>query len=367
MSTPLAEENARLQQQLNELLAQARRNQDILHRHHAFDLKLIGSSTFQELLDGLFETLTAIFELDVVTLVLIDPEQEIRNILAALRIDLSAYPNLIFVDSDTAVDLSLRTLHEPFLGPCHQQQHAPLFPATVLTPASVAILPLVRRDELIGWLSAGSRNAVRFVPDMASDFIRHRASVVALCLENVINNERLQHIGLTDPLTGVHNRRYVERRLLEEIVRTQRHGYPLSCLYIDIDHFKNVNDTHGHRSGDEVLREISARVQHELRLSDALGRFGGEEFVVLLIDTPHAAALAVAERIAASIRAKPVVLESGEPLQTTVSVGVATLETVARTDDAGVCGTTLLERADAALYRAKQAGRNCVVSAFAQN
>src|SRR5690606_3213007 len=110
MSTPLAEENARLQQQLNELLAQARRNQDILHRHHAFDLKLIGSSTFQELLDGLFETLTAIFELDVVTLVLIDPEQEIRNILAALRIDLSAYPNLIFVDSDTAVDLSLRTL-----------------------------------------------------------------------------------------------------------------------------------------------------------------------------------------------------------------------------------------------------------------
>src|SRR5690606_6954932 len=124
---------------------------------------------------------------------------------------------------------------------------------------------------------------------------------------------------------------------------------------------------HGHRSGEEVLREISARVQHELRLSDALGRFGVEEFVVVLIDTPHAAALAVPERIAASTRTKPVVLGAGEPLQTAVSVGVATLETVARTDDAGVCGTTLLERADAALYRAKQAGRNCVVSAFAQN
>src|SRR5690606_11778070 len=121
---------------------------------------------------------------------------------------------------------------------------------------------------------------------------------------------------------------------------------------------------HGHRGGDEVLREVSARIKHELRLSDALGRFGGEEFVVLLIDTPHAAALAVAERIGSGIRGRAVVLESGDRLQATVSVGVATLETVARADDPAVLGQMLLERADAALYRAKKAGRDCVVSAF---
>ncbi|GGC07041.1 hypothetical protein GCM10007205_15350 [Oxalicibacterium flavum] len=364
MSNKLVEENARLHQQLNELLAQARRNQDIMQRYQAFDLKLIGASTFQELLDSIFETLIEASELDVVTLTLIDPEQEVRRILAELRIEVNEYPNLIFVDDDDTAGETMRTLRKPLLGAYSARSHAPLFPKTVLKPASVAVLPLVRRDRLIGWLSLGSLDAARFASNMASDFQQHRASVVAICVENVINNERLQHIGLTDPLTGVHNRRYVERRLLEEIVRTQRHGYPLSCLYIDLDHFKAVNDTHGHRGGDEVLREVSARIKHELRLSDALGRFGGEEFVVLLIDTPHAAALAVAERIVSGIRGRTVVLESGDRLQATVSVGVATLETAPRADDPAVLGQMLLERADAALYRAKKAGRDCVVSAF---
>jgi two-component system cell cycle response regulator len=242
--------------------------------------------------------------------------------------------------------------------------HRRLFPESVLKPASVAILPLIRRNSLIGWLSLGSLDAQRFTPSMGSDILQHRASIVAICIENVINNERLQHIGLTDPLTGVNNRRYVERRLLEEVGRTRRHGYALSAMYIDLDHFKKVNDTYGHQGGDEVLCEVAARIKAELRLSDALGRFGGEEFVVLLIDAPHDAAIAVAERIRTSVGNMPLILSAGEELQATVSIGVSTLEQLDRKDDVATVAQQLLARADEALYRAKKDGRNRVVSAI---
>ncbi|WP_293778166.1 diguanylate cyclase [uncultured Oxalicibacterium sp.] len=360
MSSHLAEENARLQRQLSELLEQARRNQDIMQRYQAFDLKFIGANSFQELIDSVFDTLTEASELDVVTLALIDPEHEIRRILSDLRIDISDYPNLLFIE-DNSDDTALPS-RKPMLGAYNPLLHRRLFPDAVLKPASVAILPLIRRNTLIGWLSLGSLDAQRFTVHMASDFLQHRASIVAICVENVINNERLQHIGLTDPLTGVNNRRYVEKRLLEEVGRTQRHGYPLSCMYIDLDHFKAVNDRYGHQGGDEVLREVAKRIQNELRLSDALGRFGGEEFVVLLIDAPHAVAMAVAERIRHSVDGKSLLLSSGETVHATVSIGVATAAQLERRDAPLPIAQALLSRADTALYRAKKAGRNRVIS-----
>jgi len=361
MSNQLVDENTQLRRQLSELLEHARRNQDIMQRYQAFDLKFIGANSFQELIDSVFDTLTEASELDVVTLALIDPEAEIRRILTDLRIDVSDYPNLIFIEqSPNAGQIAM---HRAQLGTYRSVQHAHLFPDTVLKPTSVAVLPLIRRNQLIGWLSLGSLDPQRFTTNMASDFLQHRASIVAICVENVINNERLQHIGLTDPLTGVNNRRYVEKRLLEEVGRTQRHAYPLSCLYIDLDHFKQVNDRYGHQGGDEVLKEVAGRITAELRLSDALGRFGGEEFVVLLIDAPHDAALAVAERIRLSVTNTPLALSTGEKLHATVSIGVATVRNLSRKDPTAPIAQQLLAAADVALYRAKKEGRNCVISA----
>ena len=158
------------------------------------------------------------------------------------------------------------------------------FPQPPAGLASVALVPLLRNKRLIGSLNLGSRDPSRFTPLLGTDFVEHMGSIIAICLENVISNEMLKYIGLTDALTGVYNRRYMDRRLVEEIARARRQAYRLSCMYIDIDHFKQVNDTHGHQAGDDVLREVAARIKAELRMSDALGRFGGEEFVVLLID-----------------------------------------------------------------------------------
>ena len=161
----------------------------------------------------------------------------------------------------------------------------------------------------------------------------------------------------TDPLTGVSNRRYFMAQAEQELRRSRRFARRLSVMMIDVDHFKQVNDTHGHATGDGVLQAIVHHALDSLRQSDLLGRFGGEEFAVILPETELAAAVEVAERLRHAIAARPLVVDAGQKkgaIPSTVSVGVAQLRAGDATVDA------LLQRADAALYAAKHNGRNRV-------
>jgi diguanylate cyclase (GGDEF)-like protein len=363
MRSELVTENLRLRDQLATLLEQARRNENIMRRHQMLDLEFIGAASFHDLIESIFHTLPASSYLDVVTLSLLDPAYDIRRILVDLQIDLRKFPNLHFMQDETEYGELCERLDKPVLGRYFEQQHGVLFPEPLSPPASVAVVPLLRRNRLIGCLSLGSFDSARFTHGMATDFIEHRASVIAICLENVINQERLKHIGLTDPLTGVNNRRYVERRIIEEIGRARRQACPLSCMYIDIDHFKQINDRVGHQGGDEVLREVAGRIKAELRLSDAFGRFGGEEFVVLLIDAGLPDAIIVAERIRCSIEEQPLTLADGKQIQVTVSIGVAALGHDCRGDSMDSIARKFVAQADQALYEAKENGRNRVVAA----
>jgi two-component system cell cycle response regulator len=363
MPNPLQLENRKLRDQLTLLLDQARANQEIMQRYQEFDLQFIGADGFRDLIDRVFDTLSASSELDVVTLTLFDPDHEIRGILQDLQVDLSTFPNLIFLENGQQLGWLGSRLEAPLLGRYHRGDYGGCFPTDGVQPASIAIVPLRRKRKLIGVLCMGSCDERRFAADMATDFIEHMASIVAICLENVINTERLKHIGLTDRLTGVNNRRYVEQRLLEEVGRTRRQGYALTCLYIDIDHFKKINDSAGHLAGDHVLRETALRIKAELRLSDALGRFGGEEFIALLIDAPLADALVVAERIRAGVADRPCPLPDGSQCNVSVSIGVATLIAPQRHESLDTIAERLVQRADRALYAAKDRGRNQVVGA----
>ncbi|OGB27749.1 MAG: diguanylate cyclase [Burkholderiales bacterium RIFCSPLOWO2_02_FULL_57_36] len=361
MSKDLLAENVSLRDQLKNLLEQAHRNQQIMRRHQMLDLKFIGANSFTELIGSVFHAFSETSELDTVVLVLLDPDYSIRRILADLHIHLHEFPNLIFLQNESELgDLQIR-LHKPVLGRYSEQLFGSVFPEPLPTPASVAVVPLIRNHTLIGCLALGSGQDGRFDGNIATDFLEHQASIVAICIENVINKELLKHIGWTDALTRVNNRRYIEHRLLEEIGRSKRHGYALSCMYIDIDHFKQINDTIGHQGGDEVLREVAGRIKAELRLSDALGRFGGEEFVALLIDAEPVDSSNVAERIRASIAEQPLTLSSGQTLFATVSIGIATLEESDRGNTAEAIAQKLIVSADQALYRAKSGGRNKVV------
>jgi diguanylate cyclase (GGDEF)-like protein len=134
-------------------------------------------------------------------------------------------------------------------------------------------------------------------------------------------------------------------------------------MFIDVDHFKRVNDTVGHQAGDDVLREVAARIKMELRLSDALARFGGEEFVVLLINADLRAAAGVADRIRAGMADKPFDLAGGRYLNISVSIGVAALDQDVHDGAIEGVAQQLVASADGALYQAKEAGRNRVMMA----
>ena len=168
-------------------------------------------------------------------------------------------------------------------------------------------------------------------------------------------NAELAWIASTDSLTGASNRRHFLELMDIETGRAQRNGLPVSLLALDIDHFKNVNDTWGHQVGDRVLRELALNVKKSMRPHDTLGRIGGEEFMVLLPDTPYASAVTLAERIRKQVE-EASIAHAEETLHITVSIGVAEFGRDGEAMD------QVIKAADDRLYRAKREGRNRIVS-----
>jgi diguanylate cyclase (GGDEF)-like protein len=165
--------------------------------------------------------------------------------------------------------------------------------------------------------------------------------------------EHARQLAETDALTGLYNRRHFSELTTREFQRAQRYGRPLSAVMLDVDHFKRVNDTHGHAAGDEVLKGLATRCRQVLRKTDLLGRYGGEEYAIVLPESDLAAACQTAERLRQ--QCSQTAFEVGDSrIAVTVSLGVAGLDEECASQD------TLLDRADHALYAAKHAGRNQV-------
>lgn len=188
-----------------------------------------------------------------------------------------------------------------------------------------------------------------------------KAGLIYCVVQDVTERKRMEaeliRLATIDSLTGICNRHHFLERAAQEITRARRYGHGgLALLMMDLDHFKDVNDRHGHEAGDKVLAAMAARVLDLLRESDVMGRLGGEEFAVLLVEAGGGEALAVAERLRAIIAETPV-KANGVEISHTISIGVASLTA----GDKGV--EDLLRRADQALYRAKRLGRNRVESA----
>lgn len=165
----------------------------------------------------------------------------------------------------------------------------------------------------------------------------------------------MQRLSQTDPLTGLFNRRGLDERMQIEILRAKRYRHPLSVVMIDIDHFKNYNDAHGHLEGDVILKQVAELFRIHVRETDVVARFGGEEFLILLTETAKAEALEVAEKIRAAVSVWPFPHAGTQPEgKLTISLGVATSS--ADLSEA----QELIDKADHALYGAKNAGRNRV-------
>jgi len=341
------------------LMEEANANERLLKRSQERELDLLGAASLRQLFESMGTGLKESYGLEAVTVLLLDPQHEIRHLLAADHVDMSEFPEVMFTDDLAAAAPQLGTFHRPWLGPYIGGDHQRLFPGAK-DLRSIALIPLRRLDRLQGSLNFGSADEKRFSRHLATDFMAHLGVIASVALENAINRARLVRSGLTDFLTGWHNRRYLDARLEEELARAQRQGTGLTCLLMDLDRFKQINDQHGHLSGDLVLREAAQRVDAQIRGSDAAARFGGDEFVVLAPGVTPQQGVALAERIRLAVCSTPLAIPSGALLDLTVSIGVATIEPSRDDLDLQAAAEDLLSRADAALYRAKQKGRNRV-------
>ena len=354
-------QNTSLRQQLDQFMSEARRNERKLRRFERLELQLIGLNSLYDLVKTLIYPDKKDFQWDSVSLVLIDPEHELRRMLEDEGAHLDEHPSLIFASGLDELDSNYPHSFFPSVGRYRPGRHKSLFPQS--RPRSVTLLPLVRYGKLIGSLNIGSLDGDRYVGDSRTDFFEHLAAIVAICIENAANVQRLRRQGLTDTLTAINNRRFFDQRLQEEIEVAQRSDAPLSCMLLDVDYFKKVNDSYGHQVGDQVLREVAALVRAQLRGSDVLSRYGGEEFAALLSNTPVETAEEVAERVRRGVEENVFHLPGGEAFTVTISIGVATYTPASETGTTSPGGELLVEHADRCMYQAKAAGRNAVVSA----
>jgi diguanylate cyclase (GGDEF)-like protein len=237
--------------------------------------------------------------------------------------------------------------------------------ATALTLALYVARLIVRPLQRVEWVAAGlaageltrssgitGADEIARLAGALDDAVRVRRRLEDELLER---NAELHRLSTTDLLTDLANRRHLEQRLEEAASLIKRHGGDYAVLLLDVDNFKKINDGLGHHGGDVVLRAVAERLRTVVRREDLAGRWGGEEFLVLLPTTDLAGALALAERVRAAIAEDPVTVPGAEPWPVTVSVGAA----AGLSDDV----EGLLSRADAALYAAKAGGRDRVVAA----
>jgi diguanylate cyclase (GGDEF)-like protein len=227
---------------------------------------------------------------------------------------------------------------------------------------AVMAFPLSCRGRRVGAIVGLDRLPSSREPRLAPSMLRQVRVLLepaSVALDNALILKRAEALSVTDDLTHLYNSRYLNLVLRKETKRASRNGRPLSLLFIDLDGFKGVNDTHGHLCGSRALVEAAAVIRGSARETDVVARFGGDEFALVLPDTGSDGAFAVGERIRERVAAHMFLAGDGLNIHLTVSVGVATLPDVAASAD------ELMQAADKAMYRVKDAGKNGIQAANA--
>lgn len=332
----------------NAALATRLREQSLL-----FDLLRTASTTLdlEDILRTICENASAALGYEEVAILLVDPQSQKLVVRAA-----HGFP------PDAKIVGTTLTPGEGISGVVAESRQALVIPDTAkdtrylhykgkhLQDGSFLCCPIQTRDRLLGLFNVLRPGANGFA-DADIRLATSIASCAALAIANAQLHADVSALSMTDELTGLPNRRAFQQRIDEEIERADRGEDAFGVLMIDIDHFKRLNDTHGHAAGDDALRLVARRLRSSLRRLDHLARLGGEEFVAILPRQARISSTQIAEKLRAAVAATQLGVGS-----VTISIGVATFP------DDGRTAETLLETADRALFAAKRAGRNRVSS-----
>ncbi|WP_196137253.1 sensor domain-containing diguanylate cyclase [Aliikangiella sp. G2MR2-5] len=379
--------NLLLQRTLNQLLDSAHKNQQTQEKFFQLELYFLQALSFEQLMSRLLQDFKSQFKVDQLELYLFDPDNDIRQLINEIygqlpHINLHYCDSLSIIQSFysternslTNTDTQLKTtltqkrdiINHLFTPTASITDSTQIQQSEIQASKSVALLPLKRGKIFTGSLHLGSKDLNRFSPNLATNFLDHLASIISVCIDNSVSQERFKHLSLVDMLTRTKNRRYFFQILGKEISRASRSAQSVSCLFLDIDHFKKINDRYGHAAGDRALKSVARTIQAQLRQSDTLARFGGEEFTVLLPNTDIQGAREIAERIRGKVEQQPVEYEKAKYLNLTLSIGVSCWtpdKTQSAKNDILESSTSeikdlLVNQADKALYHAKENGRN---------
>ena len=336
----LADENRRLRQYVAEVMDRLRENERLFSRLFELEAAVLAATDPEDLCFTLLRELRSRFELDMVRFWF-----DRSSFMGSRQMDAISERDLVWVESGEIERMGLarqpvwlmRLSAERGFDWLEERDHH---------LGSLALLVLGGTGRPFGVLGMGSVDGERFAPGKGADFLQHLSQVVGLSLENAVSRERLARLAITDALTGSHNRRFLQPHSHQPLSRWFGEGVGVSCLYLDMDDFKAVNDRHGHAAGDDALKAVAEAARSQVRVQDPLIRMGGDEFALLLPGCPPEKAREIGERI---VEACGRVLAGGEPVGVSAGLAHSPPERDMRVRE-------LIEAADQAMYVAKALG-----------
>jgi diguanylate cyclase (GGDEF)-like protein len=305
-------------------------------------------------LETAFQAARQIVEFQTAAVTLYNRRRKRHKVAATWGEALDGTRDLEYADNSSLTAMAVKNKHYLPVGGRHRRNQLVFNRKVSLKQMrSVLVFPLIVGDNAIGTFVMASQT-----PDLFTEDQREMLGVIcnqmAVSIQNGMMVRKLEELATTDGLTGLSNHRTFQERLTEMMARAERSGRLVSLVLCDIDHFKSVNDTHGHPVGDTVLKRVAQVLASSVRAIDVVARYGGEEFAVVLEETDMNGALLLAERIREEVSRQQFNSDRG-PFNCTMSFGIATYP------EHGAHKQLLIEHADQALYRAKQSGSNCTV------
>jgi diguanylate cyclase (GGDEF)-like protein len=333
---------------IDALLEMLKKNDEITRKFQAIETKILSILDFTDLFEILLDEIRQKFQVPYVWLTLIDTGDK-AGLLEFLEKSKILETNLNIVSPETFSSLvpmgTLPLLVNEDLKPYYRL----LPPIKKFMVKSIAIAPITHDGQIIGSLNQADFSYLRFSPGIDTSLLEQLAVKVSLCIANVAAHEKLKYLAYHDPLTGALNRRVMETILKREFQRARRYKNPLSLVFMDIDYFKAINDTHGHDAGDRVLVHLAGELEGMVRNSDVVARFAGDEFIVILPETTADNTRMLMDRIKTHLLETP--LQVGdEEIRISISFGVSSIANPAITTP-----ESLLKEADAQLYIMKEA------------